>query len=161
MKIGLVADTHDNMTKIVAAVSLFKENGIELVIHAGDFIAPFSVKPFSELGSKLIGVFGNNDGERIGLLKALEGFGELHAKIALIEVDGRRIAVMHEPEAIEALKASRMFDVIVYGHTHKLSVEQSNECIIINPGEACGWLTGKATVAVLDTKTLEVNIHEI
>jgi putative phosphoesterase len=161
MNVGLIADTHDNMTKIVEAVSLFKANGVELVIHAGDFIAPFSVRPFSELGCKLIGVFGNNDGERIGLLKALEGFGELYAKIASIEVDGRKIVVMHEPEVVEALKASCVFDVIVYGHTHNPLMERYNGCLVINPGEACGWLTGKATVAVLDTETLEANIYEI
>lgn len=160
MKVGLIADTHDNMPKIEAAVELFKSNGVVMVIHAGDFIAPFSVKPFSQLGCKLVAVFGNNDGEKIGLLRAAEGFGELHAKVAILELGGRRVAVMHEPELLEAMKRSSMFDVIVYGHTHKLSIER-DQCLVINPGEACGWLTGCSTAAVLDLEMLDVSIHEL
>lgn len=160
MKIGLIADTHDNMPKIEAAIKLFESHGVELVIHAGDFVAPFSVKPFSRLSCKLVAVFGNNDGERIGLLKAMEGFGELHARMATLEVEGKRIAVMHEPEPLEAMKRSRMFDVIVYGHTHKVSVER-NQCLVVNPGEACGWLTGRSTAALLDLERLDVSVHEL
>lgn len=160
MKVGLIADTHDNMLKIESAVRLFESQGVGLVIHAGDFVAPFSVKPFSRLGCKLVAVFGNNDGERIGLLRAMEGFGELHAKMAFIEVEGKHIAVMHEPEPLEAMKRSGMFDVIVYGHTHKLSIERG-QCLAINPGEACGWLTGRSTAAVLDLEKLEVSVHEL
>ncbi|MCS7252834.1 MAG: metallophosphoesterase [Armatimonadota bacterium] len=160
MKVGLIADTHDNMAKIEAAVKVFESQGVGLVIHAGDFVAPFSVKPFSRLSCNLVAVFGNNDGERIGLLRAVESFGKLHAKMAVLEVEGRSIAVIHEPEPLEAMKRSRMFDVIVYGHTHKLSIER-DQCLAINPGEACGWLTGLSTVVVLDLENLEVTIHEL
>ncbi|MCD6495052.1 metallophosphoesterase family protein, partial [Candidatus Bipolaricaulota bacterium] len=40
MKIGIISDTHDNMPKIAAAVRLFNEEHIDLVVHAGDFISP-------------------------------------------------------------------------------------------------------------------------
>ena len=32
---------------------------------------------------------------------------------------------------------------------------------MINPGEASGWLSGKATIAVVELDSLDVNIIEI
>jgi putative phosphoesterase len=49
-------------------------------------------------------------------------------------------------------------DVVVYGHTHVVAVEQRGETLLVNPGEACGWLHGTPTAAIidLDTKAVEV-----
>jgi putative phosphoesterase len=63
MKIGIVADSHDNVPAIKKAVEYFNKSNIRFVIHAGDYIAPFSVKEFLRLKTKLLGGFGNNDGE--------------------------------------------------------------------------------------------------
>ncbi len=63
MKIGIVADSHDNVPAIKKAVEYFNKSNIRFVIHAGDYIAPFSVKEFLKLKTKLLGIFGNNDGE--------------------------------------------------------------------------------------------------
>ena len=67
MKIGIMSDSHDNMPAIVKAVGFFNDVGVSLVIHAGDLITPFVAKPLSELDMDLVAVFGNNDGERLGL----------------------------------------------------------------------------------------------
>ncbi|ODS31814.1 MAG: hypothetical protein SCARUB_03062 [Candidatus Scalindua rubra] len=42
MKIGIVADSHDNVPAIKKAVEYFNQSNVEFVIHAGDYIAPFS-----------------------------------------------------------------------------------------------------------------------
>ena len=67
MEIGVCSNSYDNVNMIKMAVDLFNVEGVELVIHAGDFIAPFAVAAMSDLNCKVIGVFGNNDGERIGV----------------------------------------------------------------------------------------------
>ena len=95
MKIGVIADTHDNLPKMARAVELFNRAGVELVLHAGDFVSPFTSKEFGKLQAKLIGVFGNNDGDKPYLLKRYAGIGELYDGQHELEVGGRRIALMH------------------------------------------------------------------
>ncbi len=43
MLIGLMADTHDNIHLIDRAVERFNEEGVELVLHAGDYVSPKKV----------------------------------------------------------------------------------------------------------------------
>ncbi|MBS3813049.1 metallophosphoesterase family protein, partial [Candidatus Bipolaricaulota bacterium] len=61
---------------------------------------------------------------------------------------------------LEIIKRSPVPDVIVYGHTHKIDVQQGKP-LVINPGEAGGWLTGRSTVAILDLKETSVEIRDI
>ena len=80
MKLGLIADTHDNIPNIRKAIKIFNETGIRLIAHAGDFIAPFSAKEFKAFEGKIIAVFGNCDGEKKGLREAFKNIGEIHEK---------------------------------------------------------------------------------
>ena len=73
MKIGIIADTHDNLIKIRRAVEIFNSHSVDFVIHCGDFIAPFALNPFDDLRCEWVGVFGNNDGEKKGLLAKSKG----------------------------------------------------------------------------------------
>ena len=75
--IGILSDSHDNLTRVREAVRLFNDAGCDLVIHAGDFVAPFTVDELRNLRAPVKAVFGNCDGEKAGLAKAFEGLGEL------------------------------------------------------------------------------------
>ncbi|NUQ00454.1 MAG: metallophosphoesterase [Armatimonadetes bacterium] len=155
MKIGILSDSHDNVPAVKLAAERFGAAGVEHVIHAGDFIAPFSLAPLVELGVPVTGVFGNNDGERLVLKARFEAAGwTLEPKFALLNLDGVSIAVHHEPEPVAALAASGLYQVVVYGHTHAVDIRTEGETLIINPGETGGWLTGQRTVVVLDTATM-------
>jgi len=163
MILGIMADTHDRLPLIDRAVSEFNERGIELVVHAGDFIAPFVVPRFKPLKAKLIGVFGNNDAE-LALLKRrfAEMKSEIRGRFGGINIEGLKIAILHgeEVELLESLINTGSYNVIVHGHTHKAETYRKGGTLVINPGETCGYLTGESTIAVLDTKTLEVEkIH--
>ena len=68
MIIGIMSDTHDRLQMIDAAVKKLNELDVELVYHAGDYIAPFVDSSLKNLKAPLIGVLGNNDGS-ISLLK--------------------------------------------------------------------------------------------
>ncbi|MFQ6091055.1 MAG: YfcE family phosphodiesterase, partial [Candidatus Bipolaricaulia bacterium] len=106
MKLGIISDTHDNMPKIARAVELFNREKVDLVLHAGDFISPITANEFKRLKAKLIGVFGNNDGDKLYLLKRYKGIGELYEDYHELELDGRRIVLMHQPKFLDALIAS-------------------------------------------------------
>ena len=163
MILGIMADTHDRLPLIDRAVRKFNERGVDRVLHAGDFIAPFVVSHFKPLESKLVGVFGNNDAE-LGLLKRkfAEMNSEIRGRFAEINIEALKIAMLHgeEEELLKSLINAGSYNIIVYGHTHKAETYKKGGTIIINPGETCGYLTGEPTIAVLDTKTLEVEkIH--
>ncbi len=160
MKVGLVSDSHDNLPKLRAAMERFRAEGVEHIIHAGDFIAPFTAAPFVELGVPVTGVFGNNDGERRGLAARFAPVGELHFPTAKLELGGKRFVVMHEPDLAEAAARSGLYEVVVCGHTHVLEVRTAG-ALIINPGECGGWVTGRSTVVVLETETLEARVVDL
>lgn len=160
MLIGVMADSHDNVPKIEAAVSLFNQSKVQHVLHAGDFVAPFAIDPLRGLECPVLSVFGNNDGERLGLAARIREIGEVHPYLATTTLADRQIAVVHYPELAEPLARSGAYDLVVYGHTHRVDQSHDNG-LLLNPGETGGWLTGCSTVALVDLATLEVRLHEI
>ena len=160
MLIGVMADSHDNVSKIEAAVSLFNRRQVQHVLHAGDFVAPFAIDPLRGLECPFLSVFGNNDGERLGLAARIREVGKVHAYLATTTLSDRRIAVVHYPELAEPLAESGAYDLVVYGHTHRVDQRRGN-CLLLNPGETGGWLTGCATVALVDLTTFQVQLHEL
>ncbi|ASJ02194.1 phosphodiesterase [Thermococcus profundus] len=156
MLIGIMSDTHDNLPAIRKAVEFFNSKRVDLVIHAGDFVAPFVANELRNLNAPLKGVFGNNDGERKGLYEALGIYDELIE----LEADGMKIAVTHGTNEVlvRALAHSRLYDVVVVGHTHHYEIREVGRTILINPGEVCGYVTGVKSVALLDTRRREAQI---
>ena len=160
MIIGIISDTHDHMDRLREALRAFRERGVELVLHAGDFVSPFMSVPFQEAGLRVIGVFGNNDGDKLYLRERFSGVGELYFGPHELELGGRKVLLMHEPRALESLIASGRYDLIVYGHTHDVDLKKGRP-LVLNPGEGCGWLRGRATCAVVDLGTMEAEIIEL
>jgi len=158
MKIGLISDTHENMTKIRRAVELFNREKVEVVLHAGDIISPITADHFQGLNSRFIGVFGNNDGDRLYLRQRFRRIGKIHVDKYEGRLGGKRFLLIHQPDMLEPLAASGAYDVIVYGHTHRWEISRHGGTLVINPGEAGGWITGKATVVLLDTETMEARL---
>jgi putative phosphoesterase len=162
--IGILSDTHDCLPLIDKAVKKFNEMNVELVLHAGDYIAPFVDSHFKPLKAPLIGVLGNNDGEK-KLLK--QKFAEIGADIrgdfAFENIDGLRIGMLHgdDAELVRAFLELESLDVLVSGHTHVAKTYRKGRTLVINPGEACGYLTEKATIAIFDTASLDVQIVQL
>lgn len=160
MKVGIMADSHDNMPMIARAVELFNEEKVELVLHSGDFISPITANEFKKLKAPLIGIFGNNDGDRLYLTERFRDIGELYPDFHEFEIDSDRWVIMHEPKFIDALIKSRHYDLVVYGHTHNIDIREGKP-LIINPGECGGWLTDRATVVILDTETMQPRLIDL
>jgi putative phosphoesterase len=159
MLIGIIADTHDNMPALKRAVDYFNGRKVLHIIHAGDFVSPFTFRVLKELQCDFTGIFGNNDGDRL-LLQKRSG-GKLHNQPLLLELAGRKIIVMHEHNIVDALAASGHYDLVIYGHTHEAEIRRVGNTLIINPGEASGWLYGKTTVAVADLSHMTAEIITI
>jgi putative phosphoesterase len=158
--IGIISDSHDNRNNIRKAVEIFNQKEVCLVIHAGDFIAPFTCLDFKELNCKMEMVFGNNDGEKIGLSNAFKNLGTLLPGPRSFQVNDKKILLMHEHECVEEFIGAESADIIIYGHTHEADIRKGHP-LVINPGEAGGWLKGKSTIAVLDTESMETELIDL
>lgn len=155
MKIGAIADSHDNLPMIRKAVELFNgRSDISLVVHAGDIIAPFALRELLKLRVPLKAVFGNNDGERVGLRSMLP---EICEPPLTLEIGGRSVRIAHSRDGAGETDG---LDVVVYGHDHKAGI-QPGRPLKVNPGECCGYLSGRATVAVIDLDRLAAEIIEL
>ena len=162
--IGCIAETHDHMDAIAAAVEKFNSEKVSLVLHAGDYVSPFVSKPFEKLKAKLIGVFGNNEAEKELIKNRFGKIGaEIREKFVDVTIENRRIAVFHgeDSELLDIIISSRQFDMVVTGHTHWPKIEKSDGVLVVNPGEVCGWLTGKQTIALVDLNKFEAEIIEL
>jgi putative phosphoesterase len=145
MKIGIIADSHDDIENVQEAITIFNKNKMDYVIHAGDYIFPGIIKEFAKLNAKLIGVLGNNDGEKNGILKSfIDVNGELKGEIGEIEIDEIKFGIYHgtDREIKESITRSRKFDILICGHTHKRepqnsgTMETNKDTFILNPGAA-------------------------
>jgi uncharacterized protein len=91
----------------------------DLVIHAGDWVDEATLDALAGRASRLVGVAGNNDGAAIW-----RRLGE----VARIEVEGVRIAVIHETGAAAGREkrcderfgpdSAEPADLLVFGHSH-------------------------------------------
>lgn len=155
-----MSDSHDNMNAIKKAVDFFNGKNVAIVLHAGDYVSPFTAQEFGKLKMKLVGVFGNNDGDKPYLLEKFKNIGDLHQDFVELELGGGKVVLMHQPKFVDELLTSKKYDIVIYGHTHKIDIRK-NTALVINPGECGGWLTGRSTVAILDTKNLAPEIIEL
>lgn len=151
MYIAVISDSHDRLDYLREAISIIRSENISTLIHLGDYVSPFTI-PLLDVDN-VIGIFGNNDGDKLLLQKKANEKGvKLQRSPAFIELDGRKIALMHEPYEIEAFRKSNLYDIILYGHTHEKSIKENP--LTVNPGELCGWLTDTGTFAIIDLEKL-------
>lgn len=159
--IGILSDSHDNLVAVKEAVRLFRGLDCQLVIHAGDFVAPFAAKELHHLPCRVKAVYGNCDGEKEGLAAAIEPVGEIKEPPFLFDWKGLHFLLMHVDYDLDVLLSRHNPDVLVCGHTHKPLVSARRKTLMINPGETGGWVTGQRTVAVLNPETKEADIVSI
>lgn len=167
--VGVIADTHDNLPALDKILSELEGRGVKVVIHAGDIVAPFTLRRILAKGFELRGVFGNNDGEVVLLSRVAQERGATLTHQPLhLQLGGREVLVLHglagmqeTRDLVTRLAGAGVFDVIVYGHTHEVDVRRVGKTLVLNPGEACGYLTGRRTFAVLDLERLAVEILEV
>lgn len=159
MRVGLLADSHDRVPALAEFARRFAEAGVGFVIHAGDWCSPFSVAPLRATNVAVAGVFGRNDGDRQGLqAEAAKGMGfELYESPHSVEIAETTILVVHDIGDVQK-RSLTSHAVVVHGCTHKQEMRVRGDTVIVNPGEACGWLYGTPTAAILDleSKALEV-----
>ena len=127
MRVLIVSDTHGHNNNYFRVLE--KEGQMDMVIHCGD--AEGSEYLLQEAaGCPLHIVIGNND-----------FFSDLPREIEM-EIGKNRVLITHGhyycvSTGYELLKDeafSRGFDIVMYGHTHRPVVDESDGIVVLNPG---------------------------
>ena len=162
MRVGLMSDTHDRLPAIDALLRDMLSRGVSLVMHCGDFCAPFALLPFLEHSVALAGVFGRNDGDHEGIRAVgTRGVGiELFESPHSMEVAGQRLLLVHDIGDVSQHSLDQ-HAIVVHGFTHREEMKTRGDTLLVNPGEACGWLHGSPSAAILDLETKQVEFIKL
>jgi len=111
----LIADTHlPKRAKDLPRSVWDHVSAADVVFHAGDWVVPALLDELEAKATRLVGCWGNNDGD------------ELRQRLperADVELEGVRFAVVHETGASTGReqRMSKLYpdvDVLVFGHSH-------------------------------------------
>lgn len=163
MKIAIMSDTHDNIWNLEDALGIIKDEEAGLIIHCGDFVAPFMLKELDKADIPVYGVLGNNDGSQYLLTKTALTITEnftLFDLIGHVDIENFKICFTHQEEVAEGLAATNQYDLVCFGHSHEYKLEQRGDTIFLNPGEIMGK-NGAPGFCIVDSDTREVIHHEL
>lgn len=158
MRIGVFADVHDHIDHLRLAVAEFNRRACELAVFAGDLVSTMCVPHLRELACPLVGCYGDNEGNRVGLAAGMKIIGALaDPPLGFRAADGTRILLTHQPWLLRGEFDGA--DVVIHAHTHRPRIRRDEAGrLIVNPGEVSGWTYRRPTVAILDTRPLDAQI---
>jgi putative phosphoesterase len=120
--IGIISDTHGLLRpEAVAAL-----RGVNLILHAGDIGSSQVLETLKDI-APVVAVRGNND---------KGAWAEILADREIVEIGHCSIYVLHNLKEMELDPAAAGFRVVVSGHSHKPSMEESKGVLNLNPGSA-------------------------
>jgi putative phosphoesterase len=139
MKVGIISDTHDQTERVKKAVDFFNREGVELVIHCGDIISPFTLQFYKKLKCPIKFLLGNNTGDIMRHIEYAKNFGlrDYEFKTFLyIKAGKKRIAAYHgdNREITAALIKCGDYDCVFSGHDHIAKIENRGKVLFVNPG---------------------------
>jgi putative phosphoesterase len=160
MRLGILADTHDDLARARSAVGLLRAEGAEALIHCGDLASPSIVALLAALPSWF--VFGNHDADVVPHLeRAAAEFGVVCLGWGgVVELAGKRVGVAHGHMSVDVRRvlAARP-DYLLSGHSHIASDSLSGAVRRINPGAL--HRADEFTVALLEVETGEVRFLRV
>ncbi|MDP7140890.1 MAG: YfcE family phosphodiesterase [Candidatus Woesearchaeota archaeon] len=161
--IGLISDTHDNVPNIIKAVEIFKEKGVEFVLHLGDVVAPSSIRFFKGLDMRFIK--GNCDGDVETLKKKIDEInGKFYNVLKKLKHKDKVFMLFHgkPEEELDEMINRQAYDYVIHGHTHSKRDDKFENTRVINPGAHYTAPDQKEhTIAILDVEKDKLEFIEI
>src|ERR1700722_13990268 len=122
MLVGVISDTHGLLRpEALAALA-----GVEHILHAGD-VGQIEILESLRTIAPVAAIRGNIDTHG--------ACAELPAT-EMVDLAGRLFYLVHAIDDLDISPAAAGVDVVVFGHSHKPSVERRNEVLYLNPGSA-------------------------
>ncbi|MGK0673516.1 MAG: metallophosphoesterase family protein [Halothiobacillaceae bacterium] len=138
IRVALVADTHGALDERIAEIVA----SCDLAVHAGDIGSPRVLAALQPKSGRVLAVRGNNDTPLQWPCGSEGWLCELPGQVA-IDLPGGILAIEHGHRALPAaLRHARLRErhpdarAVVYGHTHRLVVDQGAKPWVLNPGAA-------------------------
>ncbi len=163
MKIAIVSDSHDQWDNLEKVVKFANEQDCEYLLHAGDLISPPGVTILQEFKGKVIFVFGNNEGEKVGLTRKFDSIENLELKGTIYEgeLGGVKIHMNHYPEIGYLAAKSGEYDLVIYGHDHTYYKDKVNNTLLVNPGALIRRGIDFISFLIFDTETKNTELIKI
>lgn len=151
MKIGIISDTHRDLSFINSLNKIFKD--VELIIHLGD-----NVKDGEEISNyfkcDVIGVKGNCD------------FTNKVPKEIIKVINNKRILITHgDRYGVKSTYSmllehaiQKNIDIVLFGHTHCSMIQHMNGILFVNPGSPTFPRDWVRSVAVMNLEDNKVNV---
>lgn len=131
MKIGLVSDTHKQITNLNEAVEFLKTLGVDVLVHLGD-----DYTDIDEIGEtdvvRVPGVFSDAYQDTSipnRMIAKFDGW-QILLSHAVVSHDNDLPNDLKPEELIEKKK----IDAVFYGHTHIPDIKQDKGIVFVNPG---------------------------
>lgn len=159
--IGIIGDTHFRTAPSFRlkgggggyqkALKIFKDNKVDLIIHAGDISVLEGLKDLEKI-APVFAVWGNND---------LPEIEQNYPAMLLLKIFNWKIGVLHnltsligfflgrETEKAKELIKKHKFDIIISGHIHRPYIKKVNNTLLINPGSATQPFFSRPAVVIL------------
>ena len=122
MSIGVISDTH-GLLRTQACEAL---QGCELILHAGD-VGSEDVLHELERIAPVVAVRGNVD---------VEDWAERLPLSEMSEFQSKAFYVLHRIAELDLKPSAAGVDAVIYGHSHRPSIEWRDGILYFNPGSA-------------------------
>lgn len=161
MKIGILSDTHSNLSATRHAAHFFQKEAVGAILLCGD-IGGMDV--LTELAGDIPvhAVLGNVDLYSNDYRFFPSNLGvQLHGRFADVSLEGKRIAMLHSDDERRFYEtvSSEKYDLVFSGHTHVVHDYNEGKTRCINPGSAGRGMP--CTCAILDLQTDRLKIFEL
>ena len=155
MKLAIMSDSHDNWQNLEKAITRANEDNCEVLLFAGDLIAPPGVEILKKFKGIVNYIWGNNEMERVGITRSMDNTKNLKMCGDYFEgeIDHIKIFMSHQPKYAELAAKSGIFNLCIHGHDHTYHDEVIGSSILLNPGEIFGYKSGNPGFVIFDTKT--------
>ena len=135
MRLGIMADTHDELARTHLAVRLLQDAGAEALVHCGDLASPPIVRALAVMPCWF--VLGNHDADSVSALeRAAAEFGPVCLGWGgVVELGGRRVGVVHGHMTTDLRRVlAERPEFLLSGHSHIASDTIAGSVRRINPG---------------------------
>ena len=156
MRVGLMADTHDRLPAIAEFVQQMQAAGVGMVLHAGDYCCAVRARPFEEaqhVARRRVRQERRRHAGAASRGRRRRSAPSCSSRRTASRSAAQRILLVHDIGDVQQRSASRRTSIVVHGFTHQQEMKTRGDTLIVNPGEACGWLYGTPTAAILDLDT--------
>lgn len=142
--VAIISDTHAFLDPRIEALV----EQADMAIHAGDICACEILDEMRPKSGKVVAVAGNNDHslrcmqENLDSPKQLPDIESLALPGGVVKIEHGHRHDMHKPAHSDLRAAHPEARLVVYGHTHKLVVDQDESTWVVNPGAAGQTRTG-------------------